>query len=410
MADYPTVVLPTGGYSATFKGWNHQGHTTPNFEVQEGMRFGPFYPAPYLPTVRLERQFEDYIVIGAGKAVGLDSLGWLIPVGLKLYLAQKAAAPSSHFGPQYSATDVNMGIKNAQGNSPNVGDYVVDSMYAGGVTVGYCLGALSYDAYLLSGSDPNNPATYRFHNYNRQSGVAVLTDYLLEFPVQPLARAAFTTGPAGQVVSGAPLSGSYAVNLPQANTVSTSLSVLWNNNLVENYTFSAGTGPGGVDQVLLNTWVTSKLLNGDVIVVTGLYSESFYAAPWAGMATWKGAASAGAKVTYDQDSNWVMYVAPAIGNTMTANQSAAITAALLSTLDVVGSITKVDTNFPKQYLDRVKTAFDPRLTGALVDGLTGLPLTLDQMPGSATNGLPSNIYFAGGDQYTGVVKFNLNIT
>ena len=128
------------------------------------------------------------------------------------------------------------------------------------------------------------------------------------------------------------------------------------------------------------------------------------------MATWKGAAVPGDKVTYDADSNWVAYAPGTIGDTSAGDESANIAAEIAAVLEVVGQVTKVHTNYPKQLLDHVKSAFDDRLTGKIVDGETGLDLPLNKLPGSATDGLPQNIFFAGGDGDTGMVRFNLNVT
>ncbi len=403
MADYETMVFPTGGYQATHKGTNRHSHQTPNWEVKEGVRFGQFYPAPYLPTVRLERAWEDYIVIGSGKAVALDSNGWLVPAGFKLLLALGAGN-----GPQYTATDIALGIKDAEGNTPSVGDYVIDAMLSGSVTVGHCLGAVSYDTYLLSGSDPTNPATYRFNNYNRQTGVAVLTDYLLEFPVEPLKRTKVTQALHTVVTPADP----YLLDLGHNSVIASSIKVTLNGGLVhaDHVSMNDNAGAGGVDQLELAAAVAAAIVAGDEISVTYVKTESYYASPLAGMATWKGAALPGDKVTYDADSNWVKYAPGTISDTSSGNRAAQIAAEIAKTLEVVGQVTKVDTNFPKQFLDRVKTAFDSRLTGSIVDGVTGLEMELDKMPGSATDGLPSNIFMAGGGADTGIVQFNLNVT
>ena len=61
---------------------------------------------------------------------------------------------------------------------------------------------------------------------------------------------------------------------------------------------------------------------------------------------------------------------------------------------VLGQIWKVDTAFPKDYLERVRTAYQ---------GLGDL----DKMPGSASGGLPDNITYAGGTAAKGVVRINL---
>ena len=189
--DYFSGNFPVGGYQPTHKGITKYSQPwTPNYEISEGMRFGLNYPAPYLPLARYEANNEDYIVIGSHTPVALDSNSYMVPAGFRLLLAKKAASPASSFGPVYSSLDEQHGIVKADGNRAVAGDYVIDAMYAAGLSVGRCGGVASYDAYALAGSDPTNPATYRFHNYNRQTGVAILTKYYLEYPVEPLKRTA----------------------------------------------------------------------------------------------------------------------------------------------------------------------------------------------------------------------------
>src|SRR4030066_1105680 len=108
MADVFNTNFPNGGYQAVHKGNRElSGQMTPNFEIMEGMRFGQFYPAPYLPSVRYEHIFQDRIVITAGKPVAMDSRGSLVPAGYRLVIAAGAAQ-----GPQYSADDAAMGVLN----------------------------------------------------------------------------------------------------------------------------------------------------------------------------------------------------------------------------------------------------------------------------------------------------------
>ena len=62
--------------------------------------------------------------------------------------------------------------------------------------------------------------------------------------------------------------------------------------------------------------------------------------------------------------------------------------------DIIGQVWKVETGFPKDYLDRVRTAYQ------------GLGV-LDKMPGSASAGLPDTITYAGGTALKGVIRINL---
>lgn len=392
MADYFTGTFPVGGYRATHKGdQDYNSPWTPNFEIMEGMRYGFNLPAPYLPVVRYEPTFKDQIVISAGRPVAKDSNGWMVPAGFAKLTASE--------GPQYSQTDIDLGVKNAQGNTPAVGDYVIDSIIAAGVTVGRCAGVASYNAYMLAGSDPTNPATYKLHNYNRQSGVAILADYLLEYPVEPLKRTAHTI----ETTLGAD-QGDF--DLAHNTVLDYTIKVTINGRRDVEFTFVDGT-PDSIDW---NSGTTNDYLKtGDIVKVEYLYEETFYQAPYGGIATWRGSATHGDYVTFDKNSNFVSYSPVAIGDTSVADESANILSAIDSTLDIIGQVTLVDTNFPKQFLDRVKTAYDTRLSGSMVDGQTGLPITLDKQPGSATDGMPHNIYLAGGDKYTGIVRFNMNI-
>lgn len=310
---YLTGQLGAGGYAPKHRGMpRYVGQRlTPNFEKKEGLRFGPFVPAPYLPSVRVELENFDHFVITAGTPCSVDSRGFLVPAGLKLALKAGGSV-----GPQYKEADVLAGVKNAQGVLVAEGEYVITSMLAAGLSVGKCIGVASYDVYQQLNSDPHNPGTYEYHNYNRQNSASLLTNYVLEFPT------------AGATVK------------------------------------------------------------------------------FPGMATWVGAAKPGDLVTFDMNSKFVAY-APA---QLTSFDE--VEAALEKQLDIIGIVTAIESQWPKQLLDQVKTAYDPRLyapvvspdTGAFTDG-SGL----DQMPGSATDGVPHAIQYAGGTLSTAVVTFKLKL-
>ena len=397
MADYYTGNFASGGYKATHKGNKDLSSPwTPNFEISEGQRFGLNLPASYLPLERYESTFQDWKVIGAGKPVSCDSNGAMVPAGYRLLLALGAGN-----GPQYTQTDVDHGVVRADGVLAALNDYVIDAMLTASLTVGRCLGVTSYDAYQLSGSDPSNPATYKFHNYNRQSGVAVLTDYYLEYPVEPFERIAHKIE---TTIAGAD-QGDFALAHNEALDYTVKVTV--NGRRDVDFTFVGGT-PDSIDW---NSGTTDDYLKiGDKVVVEYLYENTgVYNAPFAGIATWRGGAKCGDLVTYDVNSAFVTYTPGVVAATDLVDASASIAAAIDKTLDVVGTVYLVDNNFPKQFLDRVKTAYDDRLTGSIVDGRTGQVSKLDRMPGSATDVMPHNIFYAGGDKFSGIVRFNLNI-
>lgn len=317
---YLTGQLGAGGYQAVHRGEpRYVGkRMTPNFEKKEGERFGPFVPASYLPSQRLEPINYDHFVITAGQPCAVDSNGYAVPAGLK-----KALAAGAGNGPQYSEADVTAGVKKADGTDAVAGEYVVDAMIAAGITVGAVIGVASYDVFMQLNSDPHNPGTYEFHNYNRQNSFAILTNYLLEFPTE---------------------------------------------------------GAGG--------------------------------RKFPGMAVWKGAAKPGDLVTYDMDSRFVAVSPAALDDTDLASLKASTEAALKDQQEILGVVTAIEKEWPKQLLDQVKTAYDPRLYSPVVSPDTGEFTDgsgLDQMPGSATDGVPHAVQYAGGDLETAVVTFKLKL-
>ena len=393
MADYFTGQFPTGGYTATHKGNKDLSSPwTPNFEISEGQRFGLNFPASYLPLERYEPTFQDWKVIGAGKPVALDSNGAMVPAGYRLLLALGAGNC-----PQYSQNDVDHGILKADGTAAALGDYVIDGVIAAGTTIGRCAGVASYDAYQLSGSDPTNPATYKYHNYNRQTGVAILTDYYLEFPVEPFERLEHSM----EELSLAADSDTFA--LAHNTVLSYTVKVTVNGRRDVDFVFTDGA-PDSLDWSAFSGGSGDHLKAGDKVVVTYLYENTgVFNAPFTGISTFRGTATPGDLVTFDENSAWVTYTPGTIASFADAE------AEISKSLDIVGTVYLVDDQFPKQFLDRVKTAYDDRLTGPIVDGRTGEVSKLDRMPGSATDGMPHNIFYAGGDKMTGIVRFNLNI-
>jgi hypothetical protein len=385
--------LGDGGYQATHRGTpRHVGtRTTPNFEKKEGDRFGLFQAAPYLPSVRLEELNYDHFVITAGSPCAVDSDGWAVPAGYRLILAAGAGQ-----GPQYAQVDVIAGVKNANGVLVTAGDFVVDGIIAKSASFGRCIGVASYDVFQNLNGDVHNPATYQRHNYNRQNGFSILTHYLLEFPIEPLKRSAAT-------VALTAAGGEVELDLGHNTVLSHHVKVTINKDRVEDFVFVNGTP----DKITF-----AALTAADEVVVTYLFEEAFYQAPFAGMATWKGAASAEGLVTFDADSKWKMYADTALDATDVNTLAASVDVRFDEQLDIVGIVSDVDVSFPKQLLDQVKTAYDTRLYSEIINPETGEFTDgsgLDKMPGSATDGVPHAIQYAGGDVKTGVVTFKLKL-
>lgn len=384
--------LGDGGYTATHRGAPHQiaKRVTPNIEKKEGERFGPFVPAPFLPSIRLEPMDHLFFVIPAGAPCSVIDTGFAVPSGYK-----KLIANGKGQGPQYNINDVTAGVKNAMKAYAAVDEYVVDAMIDAGFTVGNCIGIASYDVFMQLNSDPHNPATYVYHNFNKQNSFAILTNYLLEFPIEPLKRTAHTFS----ITMSADAT---ELELAHNSVVGHHVAVTVNGARVEDFTFVEGT-PDKISIVLKN---------GDIVKVSYLFEEDFYATPFPGMTTWIGNASMTGLVTFNEDSKFVIYEAPAIDGTDAGTIEETVTAAIAAEQDIVGIVTKVDTDFPKQMLNLVKTAYDGRLNTAIINPETGEYTDgtgLDRMPGSATDGVPHMIQYAGGDNKTGVVTFKLKL-
>lgn len=305
---YLNSTLGDGGYKAPHRGAPRliNERMTPNFELKEGQRYGLFIPAPYLPAIRVEQINLDPIVIAAGKPVCLDSHGYVVPAGYKLMTADNS--------PVYTALDVANNVRKLDGTPVVAGTKVFNAI--SGVKFGRAFGVASYDTYMQPNENPFNPATYFRNNYNRQNGISVLTNYVLQFPIQ-------------------------------ANK--------------ENIQFAGMT-----------VFADSTVVPGDL-------------------------------VTYNADSNFVVYKVPTIGAIEDVKK------AIEGTFEVLGTVSFVDKEFPKQMLDRVKTAYDTRLYSEIKNADGSAFDELNKLPGSANDGVPHVIQYAGGDLTSGVVSFKLQM-
>lgn len=80
-------------------------------------------------------------------------------------------------------------------------------------------------------------------------------------------------------------------------------------------------------------------------------------------------------------------------------------AASANVADTIGQVLAKENVKGKDLLDRVKTAYSPAISTDATGGLPGTSGQLDQMPGSATGGVPDNVHYAGGADT--VVRINL---
>jgi hypothetical protein len=308
MANNPYSLIHQGG-GVKYKFYDDRGHITPNFEYNEGIRpAGQFMPAPYLPAVRFNVYFEEFVVLSGGKVVAFDSAGFVVPAGLR----KEAAAYKADFDVNgeasadalmtilYTQDDVKRGVLNAAGVAAVAGEPVVKSFFdiAGGaplaqnVTVSNPVGLSSYNYWAHPGGNGENPAQYNIQNFNLQNKVAFVTDYVVQVPA-----------------------------------------------VVDKATYDA--------------------------------------APYAGMGALVAAdVKPGMFVSFDTDSNFSV-LGYEVGSTDAG--------------EVIGQVLEVDTNFPKDLLNQVRTRYTE--FGEL-----------EKMPGSATEGKPDSMTYSGG---YGLVTINL---
>lgn len=182
-------------YTKFMKKWTDQGVMTPGVFKQED--YTPSLRAtvaPYLPLVRYSEKDRDYVVISQGKPIAFDSYGYIVPAGLALEIAAEVASPGSSTI-AYTATDVAAGVVGPDGTAVSAGEKVAALLVAAGVTVSLPF-ALAFTSYYRANSDTfvtmaNKeiggggvlPHKFRYHNYNPQGKVSVITHKIVEVPV-----------------------------------------------------------------------------------------------------------------------------------------------------------------------------------------------------------------------------------
>lgn len=399
-----------GQYVANHKVWDHVGNIVPNMEYSEGVRpHGEFMPAAWLPVQFFDKYYEDYMSVMPGKLLAFDNDGRFCPAQYGLASANIT----------YTSTDVTQGVIDVRTGSALLstatGTFTVASVtnFMGrGVTmavsapVGVCpYPFLQWAGTGAVGDDGNNPAFFRQHNYNRQHRAAVLCDYVLELPLVPAATAS-------ELVSQTAFS-----STDKRSTIS-ALSALpvATNTARTAITFANGTATDTatrfVNQVSSIALVLSSgdwyinLTTGVITVyaastVLGSYLVSYsnYATAPTGTNVSKfacvlGDIKPGDFLKCNADSNWVKATPVVTGSANTGD-----------TFDVImGQVLEVE-SFPKDGLDRVRTAYARPLATNAAGSYPAYAGQMDQMPGSANGGVSDKIHFAGAADK--VVRVNL---
>lgn len=157
-------------------------HITPDNKLSEGIdSVQQHRPAPWLPTIRYDKEFRTHIVIPSQKPVAFatDAEGnsFLVPAGYALLVEANDTEL------KYTKEDVKAGIKDAEGNPVTEGKSVIEAITAAGIKISNFVGVANYNVFRHSGGDGINPNLLQYRNYNPQPTVSYNMDYAYEYPM-----------------------------------------------------------------------------------------------------------------------------------------------------------------------------------------------------------------------------------
>lgn len=389
-----------GQYAPNHKGWDHVGNMIPVVEHSEGVRpHGEFKPAAWLPVQFFDKYFEVYYVALPGKVLAADNQGRIVPAQYGLTGANIT----------YTERDVEAGVIDVRTGSTlllgSIGTFAVSGvtnfMGAGEtMAVSKPMGVAPYAIFQWAGDgsardDGTNPAGYRQHNHNLQHRVALLCDYVLEVPLVPAAtslEALENASHSGSVLTLGPVN-----NLPLASNTMRTAIAFGNHSLtdaatrfvrqVDSVSLIKGLGDWHVDLTtgVVSTWASSDPGGGGTAY---RISYSHYASAPSAVSKFTcavGNLKAGDFVKCDSNSNFVKATSEDFK-------------------DIMGQVLEVENVLDKDYLGRVRTAYDS-LSSDATGALPGYAGQMDQMPGSATGGVPDKVHYAGAANL--VVRINL---
>lgn len=442
-------------YVPNRKTWDHQGSITPNFELSESIRpWGEFKPAAWLPVGRFDKQFEEYFVVSAGKVVAFDREGRLVPAGLKKVFDVATGGTVL----TYTATDVTEGVIDlttgatvASATSYTV-DQVTTALRERGLIgpgefakhfISDPVGAAPFNYYKWCGGDGDNPRDLIRHNVAFQKVCSILCDYVVEVPLVPTVSTTETMSGAMHdteitygtrnwksatalnatvryqdlVAVGDNVVGFVLDHFPVAKNTRITPITDSASGLVTEVGSIAELSSAGQFYIDYEVGVLFLYESGGNAIPTPFTTSTtityyHYDGSPATVSTYASALGdlkPGDFVTYDSNSNYVKatldigtasdpgalgpYTAdPDYGSGTDTAISLQVESAVLGyTNGIVGQVLQVLVH-PRSLMDRVQT-LDPNLG------------VVDRMPGSATQGMPDTITFAGGSNKT--VTINL---
>lgn len=376
-----------GQYSGTHKTWDHVGNNVPNIEISPGVRPDFFKPAEWLPVQFYDKYYENWLVILAGKAVAFDNNGDLVPAGYGL--------ASSPLDIVYTQNDIDAGVIDVTTGAAVTATKTVTTAsvtkFLGGtdaLTVSKPVGIAPYSYLQWAGGDGFNPADYRKHNYNMQHGVALLCDWYIELPLVPAKLAAAEALSNNTSASGVHTLTALA-NIPvAANTARTPFEFSGTDKAA--FAVQVSTVSGVVSEgywhINLDTGViTVQKAAGPPSARLQYYHYKSAPGTVSKFASAVGNLKPGDFVKVDKNSNFTLDSSATVADTL---------GQVLKRINVKGA----------SLLDRVHTAYASINTDA-AGSLPAYAGQMDQMPGSATGGVPDNVHYAGAADT--VVRINL---
>jgi hypothetical protein len=381
-----------GQYTASHKVWDHVGNIIPAVEMSEGFRPAiNFKVASWLPVQLFDKYAEDWWVLMPGKGVALDNDGCIIPAGYGVsgasvvYTADDVTAGTIDIRTGVALTAAaTFAISTVDGSSQNF----MGRSGVSGVFSQWC-GIAPYAYFQWSGDgsaddDGFNPIAYKQYNYNKQHGVAINCDYMIEVPLVPALHAAESvsfSAPGADCIS----EGTLAHTPVAKNTMRTE------------FTFADGGSDDHdlflyekdalADLATTGDWFVN-LATGVVSVYSGTTTPTgvtiayyHYATAPTGSSVSRfacalGTLNPGDFVKFNVDSNYVK--ADPASDTFEK---------------ICGQVLGFDT-YPKDALEKVRTAF-ASIGSTATGSLPGYAGQMDQMPGSATGGVSDKIHYAG---------------
>lgn len=450
-------------YTPTHKVWDHVGNIIPDVEHCEGER--PQYEfkvASWLPVKFWDKHYENWVVVTPGKVLALDPDGCLMPAEYGLtgasvvYGANDVTAGTidvaTGLAVSTTKTVVLAALTGAKGTSWTVGtagtadnaSYRSGFMGRFGVAFGdatqkYPIGVAPFPFLQWAGGDGSNPANFTKHNYNMQHQVVPLCDYVIKLPLIP---GNTTSETVDKTATGSALTlGTQATHVrtyiqsnarynattgtvPVANTATVVALALDNYPIAKNtarttIALASDNTADDLSDILVNEMsaVSSVTQAGDYFVDTAAGVIFIYSSDGSTLPTSLSGASGNITITY-------YYYSAAPTNVSAFASVVATTTDLVpgdflkcgansnlvradptsdSFFTIVGQVIAIDNNFPRDYLDRVRTAYSPAIntdsSGSMANQTVGSSSAnlgqLDQMPGSASGGYPDNISYAG---------------